>query len=1444
MESPNFSSEQLGLSTAFPSAPTRTLALAFLLARNCRDCFQSVFLRKYCGGDNQWIEKKDANLEFLEIVKSDLQLSKRQLETIAKKDIALWDVQLLSILLQNLNPSRFAQQFRDEETQAVTTISNILFYFQSRRFNNEEISEKAYIFLTEKLWKACLVLIVPLQEFATVFAESYRASGDSEWPSSPSESFLVKFLEDVTGAFRVSVRSGSHDSWRNISGCNEEEFWYRDYSYDTIRVWHRNNEQSKIRLTEEQLWKVLNKEPNEWDSYLLYTLLSSYLNVADDVFCQLFPFLEDMRGIINFSAFNEELVASAEGIMDSVFGFITECRGDVVKYFPGSRSIENGNLENTSFLELTISPSKESTGMIISPTTLVVGNFDILNSLRNSGSQRWAIGFTDNFDLNDIECEIYYDKQYPAWMVRRFDGGRNGVKVERADGFQLRLAPTDCSNAIPLEDGDTIYVGAKIDGQYKNSLYVKNVKTSAIHERDYQLHDDSLNGYTIIGKAFRGNCIVPASIGKSAAFYKAKDIEDKVYVVEVPLVKSKASVIQTEIDVLMDLGGARSVITPHQIIFQKKNRIPVLVSKWARFGTLSNILRNKVDILLPSGSLTGGVDAQMMYFKRILDIMVQIAGGCEYAHRKNIIHGHLSAEKVLLLDYRSDDCVYFDIKLFGFHSHGVPDDIMTPKKDVWNIGMIFLQLLSAGKVEPMSDLCNIEVVQDLQAQLGGLEWLKEIGVAADQFIQLLFSQENGLLAITESDRLSSLELVTKLRGISGQYSFVSDLISPSKSMDIAVARAEVCEKMLSYFKSIGARQYEDFIRKNIAKYADYKSEQDQFYMHLLYLLREQWPVREHDFINTMKSIMNECSANQLEPLLELYRWWESAKSVVSVAGDGSVSIKVEQLAGKSLNFTAELFHYASYMEGMNKVGKVIKSCSNGKLFRLVPAERYVCSNVRCEEYPFSGFVNFDDAIERALDSYPACRSICFSSSPTWKFTNEFNKVTGRFSLKGGLPTEVVDEFVQSWIIEEVTEAIDDTVVVTGSGVCVPQLQEYYLNCLDNLTEKEQLDPLFLPALSHECPVEIVQKILDKSNSSVLLKDKFLNNPLHLLLSRTGYMPDVIETMFNSIVEACEKQTLSVQDVLKENNIDDIDNFDILAIVTRNPAIAPNLVARIIDKVPLDSLKRRYSHNFTPLHWYITHAHDWDSVLQQLVEKNMDGLRIRAMSDDGTSGGYPVHCAMQNPCIENLFDDLLRLHPRAPIKRGPNGEVPLVTALANHLPDSITFKLLDQYLTEQQFLSDKQGCATFDDAGNYPLHVAIQKGASLDVIIRLLAIYPQATGKKNHVGSLPRDYIDVWAPKCCSDLASARASLLDVLQKAQLDYNALITEQENFADIAITEGVEEVETMKAIENKKVHHESDDEGFVPETKLTTPLGKYYTIWSKLKQFNYVNFEKLRR
>lgn len=158
----------------------------------------------------------------------------------------------------------------------------------------------------------------------------------------------------------------------------------------------------------------------------------------------------------------------------------------------------------------------------------------------------------------------------------------------------------------------------------------------------------------------------------------------------------------------------------------------------------------------------------------------------------------------------------------------------------------------------------------------------------------------------------------------------------------------------------------------------------------------------------------------------------------------------------------------------------------------------------------------------------------------------------------------------------------------------------------------------------------------------------------------------------------------------------------------------------------------------------------DAVVETALRVDPDAIRrsvVFTNDHDGDSHqktnsskyGYPINLALTHGANEKILKLLAQSGSDVlALKDGTNGGASLGIALASKQCNLVIVDLL---------LTANKMCARISDRrGNYPLHVAVSYGISVDIVMRLYAAYPEAQGMRNFHSQTPLD-IAIQSTRC-------------------------------------------------------------------------------------------------
>lgn len=200
----------------------------------------------------------------------------------------------------------------------------------------------------------------------------------------------------------------------------------------------------------------------------------------------------------------------------------------------------------------------------------------------------------------------------------------------------------------------------------------------------------------------------------------------------------------------------------------------------------------------------------------------------------------------------------------------------------------------------------------------------------------------------------------------------------------------------------------------------------------------------------------------------------------------------------------------------------------------------------------------------------------------------------------------------------------------------------------------------------------------------------------------------------------------------------------------------------------------------------------DTVIETALRVDPDAVRrpVISTSDQNREAskrsntcifGYPINLALTHGASDKILNLLVQSGSDVlAFKDGTDCSASLGIALS-----SKTCKLA----TAELLLSANDNCARIADRrGNYPLHVAVSYGRSVDIVMRLYAAYPKAQGMRNFHSQTPLD-IAIQSSRCPEDvtdflrLVSCRSSCVkdSVIDTKKEDANQSIGSLEECLD---------------------------------------------------------------
>lgn len=149
--------------------------------------------------------------------------------------------------------------------------------------------------------------------------------------------------------------------------------------------------------------------------------------------------------------------------------------------------------------------------------------------------------------------------------------------------------------------------------------------------------------------------------------------------------------------------------------------------------------------------------------------------------------------------------------------------------------------------------------------------------------------------------------------------------------------------------------------------------------------------------------------------------------------------------------------------------------------------------------------------------------------------------------------------------------------------------------------------------------------------------------------------------------------------------------------------------------------------------------DPDAVRRSVVfTGDQDGEKSH-MTKNSSTYGFPINLALTHGACEKILKMLVQSGSDVlTLKDGTNCSASLGIALSSHTCSLATIDLL--------LLANKKCAQIADRRGNYPLHIAVSYGRSVDIVMRLYAAYPEAQGMRNFHSLTPLD-IAIQSIRC-------------------------------------------------------------------------------------------------
>lgn len=189
----------------------------------------------------------------------------------------------------------------------------------------------------------------------------------------------------------------------------------------------------------------------------------------------------------------------------------------------------------------------------------------------------------------------------------------------------------------------------------------------------------------------------------------------------------------------------------------------------------------------------------------------------------------------------------------------------------------------------------------------------------------------------------------------------------------------------------------------------------------------------------------------------------------------------------------------------------------------------------------------------------------------------------------------------------------------------------------------------------------------------------------------------------------------------------------------------------------------------------------DTVMETALRVDPDAIRrsvvYTSIQDGDTSRktkismyGYPINLALTYGASEKILTLLVKSGSDVlTFKDGTNCGASLGIALSLKQCSLVIVNIL---------LSANDQCAQIADRrGNYPLHIAVRYGRSVDIVIRLYVVYPEAQGMRNFHSQTPLD-IAIQSTRCPEEVTDFLRSVAcrpscannTIMNTKKADYN--------------------------------------------------------------------------
>ena len=458
-------------------------------------------------------------------------------------------------------------------------------------------------------------------------------------------------------------------------------------------------------------------------------------------------------------------------------------------------------------------------------TTLTIGSQTKMRiNTPQCDEEHWLLGLHNNDLHRADECLVRYSPEHVRWILEvPENSGPVWIKSSKKDGSMKNgKVEVKGGNTFPLEKGDFILVGDKrvlLNGkksQYKHWVEVTQCDVDEEDEEDKHRFEFSKDALLNNGTFQLLNDGKPIHEGGFGRIYQIKSLAGTgslLDVIKTPKTKAERHIksLENEYEILCQLGLCPGIVT-HTGVFLHEG-VPCMGLSFADHGSLRDCLRNKKlsyplyprdhDQFLPQPA-TDNMMTDIQILQRIFHVILQVTTAIAYAHSKDIWHCDLKPENILVpsydifrgMNYKStleSDKINSSLKMYTWlcdfntstsasrldeadeallstgntRAYRSPEQNtkgtrLTAATDVWNIGLVFLELLSKGRWRPDenssgTDLLSSGILAD------NIKWVKSELVSEN--FKSLEDLLRRCLCVEPTQRISTRELIEAVEKI-------------------------------------------------------------------------------------------------------------------------------------------------------------------------------------------------------------------------------------------------------------------------------------------------------------------------------------------------------------------------------------------------------------------------------------------------------------------------------------------------------------------------------------------------------------------------------------------------------------------------------------------------------------------------------------------------------